>query len=520
MNDNRILIVDTLLQRVAEELDIPPSKYKQAVERYTSVGKWLEGGDYAGVSQIPRVFPQGSFRLGTVVRPIQEGKESGYDIDLVCCIATNSSKASWLKQVIGERLNEHGKYRSMLQKEGRRCWTMNYAEEDGVGFHLDVLPCKPKPLVSHDVEHRYGALASALTDRKKHLQYFWGSTNPAGYAEWFADRQRQSFDRVAGIQKLQLRRQYGKVFARVEDVPDQLVRTPLQRGIQILKRHRDVRFAGLSSESDKPISMIITTLAALAFQQEPSVYEMLARFLDQIQRFQDTGIIKCVNDKWIIANPVNPAENFADRWNDQDSKRPDAFFQWVNWVQEDIDAILNAASTKQLDSSLRESFGDAVGGRVAGSYTGPLPDAYQRPTSAFGRIAKHLLRFDAAHKETPRWHISPSQYTASVSAKYIRNGFRPTAFRSNAPPLKKQLSLVFEAQTNVPKPYKVYWQVVNTGQEAQRAGQLRGDFYDSNKAGKIRTERTEFSGMHWVECFIVRNNVCVARSGEFVINIE
>jgi hypothetical protein len=37
MNDNRILIVDSLLQQIAEELDIPPSKYEQAVERYTSV---------------------------------------------------------------------------------------------------------------------------------------------------------------------------------------------------------------------------------------------------------------------------------------------------------------------------------------------------------------------------------------------------------------------------------------------------------------------------------------------------
>ena len=32
--------------------------------------------------------------------------------------------------------------------------------------------------------------------------------------------------------------------ASVDDVPDQLVRTPLQRSIQIMKRHRDVMFNG------------------------------------------------------------------------------------------------------------------------------------------------------------------------------------------------------------------------------------------------------------------------------------
>lgn len=520
MNDNRILIVDTLLQQVAEELDIPPSKYKQAVDRYTAVGNWLEAGDYPGVTRTPNIFPQGSFRLGTVVRPIREGKEADYDIDLVCCLASSTNDAQSLKHLVGDRLKNHGTYRKMLDPEGRRCWTLLYAEEDHIGFHLDVLPCKPSPLRSQQVDLRYSAQATALTDRdKKTGGYTWGSTNPGGYADWFADRQRTSFNRVASMQKSTIQRQDSKVFAKVEDVPDQLVRTPLQRAIQILKRHRDVRFAGLEDEGDKPISMIITTLAASAFQQETSVYDTLATFLDQIQRFQSTGIIVCENGKWVITNPVNPSENFADRWNDSGSKKPDAFFRWVNWLQEDIDEILNTQSSSELERLLCSAFGDTPGSRVASRYSGPMPGAYQRPTSAFGRVAKTLLRFDVAHREAPRWRIAPSPYTATVSARFMRKGFRPTAFRSNSPPLPKHASLMFEASTNVPKPYKVYWQVVNTGDEAQRAGQLRGDFYDSNQAGRSRTESTKYTGTHWVECFVVKNDVCVARSGEFVVNI-
>jgi hypothetical protein len=73
--------------------------------------------------------------------------------------------------------------------------------------------------------------------------------------------------------------------------------------------------------------------------------------------------------------------------------------------------------------------------------------------------------------------------------------------------------------TNVPKPYKVFWQVVNTGAEARNANQLRGDFYDSDKSGRQREEDTAYTGMHWVECFIIKDDVCVARSGEFVVNI-
>lgn len=32
------------LEKAAEALDIPPSKYKQAVARYEAVGAWLESG--------------------------------------------------------------------------------------------------------------------------------------------------------------------------------------------------------------------------------------------------------------------------------------------------------------------------------------------------------------------------------------------------------------------------------------------------------------------------------------------
>jgi len=86
-------------------------------------------------------------------------------------------------------------------------------------------------------------------------------------------------------------------------------------------------------------------------------------------------------------------------------------------------------------------------------------------------------------------------------------------------PLPKGIDLEFEAETTVPKPFTVHWQVVNTGDEAYRANQLRGDFYDSQKSGRSRGESTKYRGMHWVEAFVVKDGVCVARTGEFVVNI-
>lgn len=522
LNDNRILICDAILRSIAEELDIPPSKYKEAVERYTSVGNWLEAGEYPGTVGEPSIYVQGSFRLGTVVRPFRKGRDADYDIDLACELgsSTQMSSAKSIKQMVGNRLKEHSTYREMLKPEGRRCWTLIYAEQDDVGFHLDTLPCVPNPIISERVAPKYGNRAIGITNFvESGRQYSWGHSNPNGFADWFIDCQRAAFDRIAALRKQELVRRNPTVFASVADVPDQLVRTPLQRAVQILKRHRDVRFSGRPNEDDKPISIIITTLAALAYEQENDVISALANILDKIQRYQDTEVIRCVDGKWFIENPTNPGENFADRWNDEGSQRADAFFEWVDWVREDLDDLLNAASENELDRLLRKSFGDTPGKRVASAYRGPLPGAYQSPTSMFSRVGRALLRFDVSHRQSPRWHLQPTRYSATVRARYRRNGFRPTAFQSNSSPLPKRISLDFEVETNVPKPYTIYWQVVNTGTEAERANSLRGDFYDSEKTGRSRSESTLYRGMHWVEAFVIKDGTCVARSGEFVVNI-
>jgi hypothetical protein len=81
--------------------------------------------------------------------------------------------------------------------------------------------------------------------------------------------------------------------------------------------------------------------------------------------------------------------------------------------------------------------------------------------------------------------------------------------------------LSFEASTNVARPFKVYWQVTNTGNEAEWARNLRGGFYDGtiSRGGLERQESTKYAGSHCVQCFIVKDGNCVAMSDLFVVNI-
>lgn len=71
-----------------------------------------------------------------------------------------------------------------------------------------------------------------------------------------------------------------------------------------------------------------------------------------------------------------------------------------------------------------------------------------------------------------------------------------------------------------PDPYRhnIYWQVVNTGAHALKAGGLRGKIFPG---GLDRWEQSLYTGKHWIECFAVdNNNMCVGRSGPFYVTFR
>ena len=330
------------LSKIAEDIDISPSKHKDAVDRYTAVGRWLEEGNYPGRDEgETEIYPQGSFRLGTVTRPVRSGEPSDYDIDLVCRIplSKNRTDPESVKRMVGDRLKRNGRYGSMLDGEGKRCWTLIYSEEDDCGFHLDVLPSVPDPQGSRRT-------AIAITNKRDSC-YEWSASDPKGYAGWFDVKNNVAFGMVREKQKKLIQSRVPDVYARVEDVPDQLVRTPLQRAIQIMKRHRDVR---CGDSAYAPISIIITTLSACFYGDEPDLYSALrnivAKLVAHVALFEGRTLdpnlaavspIKLTADgRWHIDNPVNPEENFADRWHEDNHARAKKFFRWLDCLQKDI----------------------------------------------------------------------------------------------------------------------------------------------------------------------------------------
>lgn len=504
--------VEQALEDLAEALQVPESRYLEAEARYKSVGKWLGRPNSILTSVNPSVYVQGSFRLGTVIKPVSDAED--YDIDIVCELGVSKSRHTQaeLKEFLGIEMKAYAKANSMeLPEEGRRCWTLNYSND--AQFHLDALPSIPDGarkrllLEQASLAADFADQAIAITDMDHNLYNVktneWPHSNPKGYAGWFRSRVKTIFEARRRGMALEAR-------ANVEDIPEWRVRTPLQSAIQILKRHRDITFKGKRWD-DRPISIIITTLAAHAYNQEPTIAGALYSILSSMEAYieEREGV------SW-IANPTDGAENFADRWVAHPDRKK-AFYEWLEEARSDFNAAAQLASRDTILEQLKPRFGDRIV---------EVARAKRRPQSGLGGVASGARRavsliLNPRHRQDPPWDPATQGSVTISMATFDVNGFRTRKFGIDDSALPKSASLNFYASTNVPSPFKVYWQVVNTGDEAERASGLRGGFDEGvvSEGHLRRHESTSYRGKHSIECFIVKNGMLAARSGQFIVNI-
>jgi hypothetical protein len=354
--DRQITSKEATLRAIAQEISIPTTYDKKARSRYQSIGEWLDRPDSRVHHLKPKISAQGSFALGTVIRPVGDG--DAYDVDVVCELEdgnhTQMSQAE-IKSLVGLEIKAYATRHQMKQapQDGRRCWTMEYADE--ADFHMDILPSIPgtnsylASLVAagYDLEgvRSYTNTAIGITD-KKHDGYYargvtWLVSNPKGYLRWFRGRQRQ----VLEDKRAQMNAA-GRIIASVEDFPNHEVQTPLQDAIKLLKRHRDVMFDG---DQHKPISIIISTLAATSYNGEATISETLRNILPKMQRaIEELGPVA------VIPNPSYPAENFADKWPDKPVKRRN-FERWIAQARQDFLSYLAGSRFDVIPPAFRDS---------------------------------------------------------------------------------------------------------------------------------------------------------------------
>lgn len=330
MSQSAAELVAEVLTGTVELLDIPAELQAAAEATYEDVGLWM--GDNLEGRRDWHVYPQGSMRLGTVVRPSPADE---YDIDAVaeCDVDKDHITQADLKALVGDALKGYVQAHRGDDKaptdceDGRRCWTLTYERQP---FHMDVLPAIPN--------REAGGIW--LADRD---MYRWLPSNPIAFADWF---HRQAAAELATLRKeAAASRQVD-----VDAVPSWEVKTTLQQSVQVLKLHRNLYFA--DDLEARPPSCLVTTLAAQSYRGQRLLFDAVMDAASTIP-----SLIGRDGSRYVVANPVQPDENFADRWG-EDPERARRFFAWLSDLEQTLErAAATAGGLDKMVAGLGERFG-------------------------------------------------------------------------------------------------------------------------------------------------------------------
>ena len=390
-----------------EKLDITPTMFKNASEKYHHLAEFLSSH---GVDA--DFYPQGSFALGTVVRPSTKDPNAAYDLDAICQIKSKKDdiSPSELWKTVQTELEHSEIYGSRLRVNDK-CLTIEYADIGEYGFSIDIVPAadesdakKAELQLKSPLPH---LIPTAIAIPKKTASsYRWITNNPKGYKEWFngINGPFAAYTRTSFRKKLY--DQNTAVFASIEDIPSELERSSIQRVIQILKYHRDVHYSK-RDEGDKikPISAIINTLVtsiAQSARSSLSAYELLDYVTKELAiyssrqtlderafsaKYANRSVIQRSNGQWKIPNPANPEDNLADAWN-TDKTIPFYFFKWIGILREDLIESLRL-DEQAFRTSIENAFGPTSvqsiwGNRYKKTIAPPTPIAPTSTTKPWG----------------------------------------------------------------------------------------------------------------------------------------
>jgi hypothetical protein len=426
--------------------------------------------------------PQGSFAMQTVIQ--NRFAEDEYDIDdglvLRHSQLKDASGTDLTPQFVREKVRDALKDKRFNRqpKLHTNCVRVFYADTDEEKHHVDF------PV------YRIWEDASNKEQRELANVSAWIASDPTAVNVWFS----------------------GEVTTRNTSAAGK--GTQFRHLVQLIKRFCRSR---RSSEWDLPNGMKLTMLVAECQGNYSSRID--TAFRDLLTRLRDR--LRYNKQILNLAHPDRPAltKTAADQnVVDLEKRIGEALDELAKLDAADAD---NADSARKVWNWIFKSDG----------FFTAYDDAEAEKSEARAVVVNSM--FAVPWRQRPSWPVQLNGAWVRITGRRseTEHAVNWTTFTNDGPALPKHLYLRFSAQTNVPSPYTVFWQVVNTGTEALSAGCKRGEIVESSSAGAgglystatpsiFRDERTLYSGSHWVECFIVRNRVCVARSRPFVVNIR
>jgi len=325
---------EDILARIAEKLQLDNTRKARMESAYAALSQIIhEDQGFFKDLQID-IYAQGSVPIGTTVKPFR-GDE--FDLDIVIHIKSpyHLYTPAQIYDALLKKLENDGRYSHMVEKK-RRCVRLNYEGD----FHMDILPgC----IIIITDEYNLKVPDRELRE--------WTNTNPKGYIEWFLNISNQANGPVLeGYYKnlMQLR-------AEIQDLPEDnfYKKKPLQRGVQLIKRYRDIYFEQIPDFATS--SIILTTLAANFYRGENGIFDTIENMLASI--LSETANKRNIGQRLIVLNPLNSQEDFSEKW----ASEPELYKHFIAFVTDLYTKWQDLKKDFRLSASTYEKiFGESI----------------------------------------------------------------------------------------------------------------------------------------------------------------
>lgn len=293
----------------------------------------------------------------------------------------------------------------------------------------------------------------------------WAETNPRGHIEWSTEVNKEHVGKYKPVVKIMK-------WWRREKCPDDK-RWP--KGITLEKIIAD----NLPDE-DAPYEDLLIGL--------------MENIVDSFASDVDAGLVP------IIADPALNTNDLAKGYTNADFK------SFLSALEECLDIIQDSGSNS-------ESWREILGNR--------FPAGTKDMTNTNLALVPISSALCVPHRQKPPWLIAKKRPGVIVVADVTFPDGHIERISNNGHTIPKNCDIDYRVvRSKGLSNLKVEWQVVNTGEEAYADECPRGGFEKSNIGNGGRHERTAYTGRHYVQCFLLKNGVCVAHSKEFFINVE
>lgn len=346
-----------------------------------------------------------------------------------------------------------GRYKDKAIR-GKRCVTIDYAGD----FHVDVVPYLERS------PYKY------ITNRPKNQ---FEVTDPEGYNAWLDEKSRITGRTLVKVIRL---------IKYIRDYRDTFDVKSFVLNVLVGERVSDTAlWADPDCYSDVP-----TTLY--------TVMKRLREYLEPLP------ILPTIMD------PSGTGENLSDRWSQTgyDGFRS-AMIRNAKWIEE---AYLDEAPDTSL-AKWQKVFGDA----------------FKKPESKAAAIVRAGSSLPVPYRDTEQRLgdlgipiALDHRYKVRLDGKVSKKpGMGSYFLKDRGNKVLRKRNIRFEVTScSVPAPYRIFWKVLNRGERAQSRDCIRGQIEEGQKVWK-QLEPAEFEGPHYVEVYVVKDGVCVARDRQEVI---